>query len=462
MNRRAAAAAVVLVVLLVAVMWRARKTPNPSPSPTPAPSPVPSPSRSPSPAPRAPPPAAPVQLTKPPEVRAAAKPLSPGALQGFVIDGDTEQGIANAVITFSHDDGAEETTTVPGGAFRFEPRAAGVYRLVSLEAKGYLPFEGEFGRSPVSFTSVAGRDITGVVLRLTREPPHPHREPRTRAMQQKGAGSLRGRVTDARTGAPVAVFAVALWKRDGLRFAETVAPASFINLAGEYEIGGLEPGTYEATALAAGYAPSEYSVSQIADGPAQADFALRPGASISGMVRDATTSAPVAGADIAIEGRRGNAPDLPAAPSSPSAETGADGRFLLEHVPPDAMSLSVSKEGYITRLVPVSPDADSLDIRLAPRNGSKARVELTGIGATLRATSDALVIDSLLPGAGASDAGLAPGDQILSIDGVSVAKLGYEGSIGAIRGPEGTTVVLRIRRAGSDSDVVVPRKLVRG
>jgi C-terminal processing protease CtpA/Prc len=39
--------------------------------------------------------------------------------------------------------------------------------------------------------------------------------------------------------------------------------------------------------------------------------------------------------------------------------------------------------------------------------------------------------------------------------------LGFDRAVGAIRGPEGTTVILRIRRASGDSDVVVLRKLVR-
>jgi C-terminal processing protease CtpA/Prc len=67
----------------------------------------------------------------------------------------------------------------------------------------------------------------------------------------------------------------------------------------------------------------------------------------------------------------------------------------------------------------------------------------------------------VVPGGGAADAGLVPGDQILAIDGTPVARLGYEGSIGVIRGPEGTTVVLRLRRDGRESDVVAMRKRVR-
>jgi hypothetical protein len=247
-----------------------------------------------------------------------------------------------------------------------------------------------------------------------------------------------------------------------------VAPASFIDPSGAYEIDGLAPGTYEATALAAGFAASDYTIAQIGDAPVEADFALHEGARISGTVRDDANGAPLAGAAVSLEGRRGNAPDLPAAPMSPTTFTGPDGRFSLEHLPADAISLSVDEEGYLTRLVslgalPADGDAAPLDVRLTrPEQGADAHVELTGIGAVLRATADSLIIDQLLPHAGAFDAGLQPGDQVLTIDGISVTKLGYEQSIGAIRGPEGTRVTLRVRRSGAESEVIVIRKLVRG
>ena len=79
----------------------------------------------------------------------------------------------------------------------------------------------------------------------------------------------------------------------------------------------------------------------------------------------------------------------------------------------------------------------------------------------LEARREWLAVVNVVPGGGATDAGLVPGDQILAIDGTPVARLGYERAIGVIRGPEGTTVVLRVRHDGRESDVVVTRKRVR-
>lgn len=417
-----------------------------------------------------------IQLAKAVTVRPVPE-LAPGALEGMVVDAATDAGIPGAELTFSHDNGAYSTTTGGGGAFRFAPNRIGAYRLVSVTARGYASFEGEFGSSPVSFTSMAGKDVSGVVLRLSpEEKRRGHRRGGRNRDEADGgdrsaaaaAGSLRGRVLDGRTGAPVAAFAVALWQREGIALSRMMAPASFIDPSGAYEITGLSPGTYEAVAMAAGYAWSTYAVVQMADSPVEANFSLRAGARIEGVVTDDATRRPLAGAIVSLEGRRGVAPDLPVAPVSPEAETDGEGRFALDHVPPDAVSLSVARQGYLVRLVslgPLSEDgvAQRLSIALTPRESGDGgpRVELTGIGAVLRARDDVLEIQQVVPNAGAADAGLARGDEIVSIDGSAVTALGFERAIAAIRGPEGTTVALRIRRAGRLSDVIVTRKLVR-
>ncbi len=53
-------------------------------------------------------------------------------------------------------------------------------------------------------------------------------------------------------------------------------------------------------------------------------------------------------------------------------------------------------------------------------------------------------------------------DQLLAVDGRLVSELGMTGAIDAIRGPEGTTVRLTVRRDGVTREVDVPRRLIRG
>jgi hypothetical protein len=322
----------------------------------------------------------------------------------------------------------------------------------------------------VSFASTPDQDVSGIVLRL-----RPGRVRRVEVdfgpesdggaeAKASPAGSLRGRVFDARSKEAVVAFAISVWRREGLAL-ESVTSASFVDPSGWYEIDGLEPGTYEATAMAAGYAAARYAVVEVADSQATADFSLRGGARLSGMVREGSTGTPVAGAAVWIEGRRGQAPDLPVALVSPETETGADGRFALDHVPPDSLGLRVRKKGFVLRMVslgslPEEGEATPFAIDLTP--GDDDQFELTGIGAALQARGDGMRFQGMLPGGGAAAAGLMRGDELLAIDGVPVAGLGYEGALAAIRGPAGTTVTLHIRRAGREMDVVVTRTLVRG
>src|SRR5882724_8774941 len=313
-RRRWAILAGVVLALAALLVWRRSAPREPAPAPAAAAS-----QRAPLPAAEpVTPPLAPrlqlavpvIQLAKPVEIR-PVRNLAPGALEGTFLDAETNAGIPGAELTFSHDNSAWSTTTGPGGAFRFAPRATGTYRLVSIEARGYASFEGDFGSSPVSFTSTEGNDISGVVLRLTPgDKARPRHRGRRRSSDQVDAGdggmpaargSLRGRVIDARSGAPVVAFAIALWRRDGIALSRMIAPASFIDASGAYEITDLDQGTYEVVAMAAGYAGSGYAVAQVDTSPVQADFALRAGARIEGIVIDGATRRPIAGAVISLE-----------------------------------------------------------------------------------------------------------------------------------------------------------------
>jgi C-terminal processing protease CtpA/Prc len=89
--------------------------------------------------------------------------------------------------------------------------------------------------------------------------------------------------------------------------------------------------------------------------------------------------------------------------------------------------------------------------------GDVGPVEPAGIGAVLVPEGDGLAIGALRGEAG----GLAPGDEVLEVDGQSVAELGLGGAVEELRGAEGTSAFLVVRRGNTTLDVEVPRRRQR-
>ena len=74
------------------------------------------------------------------------------------------------------------------------------------------------------------------------------------------------------------------------------------------------------------------------------------------------------------------------------------------------------------------------------------------------------MIGQVLPGGGAANAGLGPGDAIVAIDGAPIVEIGFEAAVQRIRGPEGSLVKLTVRRGGTGeaTDIAVRRTRIRG
>ena len=103
-----------------------------------------------------------------------------------------------------------------------------------------------------------------------------------------------------------------------------------------------------------------------------------------------------------------------------------------------------------------------LTIELTPTApGEAPHLELAGIGAVVEPRGDALSIGTLLPGGGAIEVGLQPGDAIVAVDGTPVTDIGFGPAIQRIRGPEGTFVTLTVKRSEGDVTLPVPRRRVR-
>lgn len=91
-------------------------------------------------------------------------------------------------------------------------------------------------------------------------------------------------------------------------------------------------------------------------------------------------------------------------------------------------------------------------------------MELVGIGAVLTPKNDGLVLVQVFPGGGAAEVHLEAGDLVLGIDGQTVVSLGFQDAVQRIRGPEGSTVQLTVKRSADAQTVqlAVPRRRIRG
>ncbi len=286
-------------------------------------------------------------------------------------------------------------------------------------------------------------------------------------LQMGAAGEIRGTVRDE-SGKPVAAFSVVVSIPRGPLEKEHVTTRSFLDAEGRYAIEGLGSGDYELVAVALGSAPSAPAKATIAappGAPITLDLALAHGTTLRGAVTDRETSKPIAGARIELEGALGGASEVPLLATATSGE---DGTFALAGLAAGLRSLSVSAEGHHGRVVSgiavTSEDAPPITITLTPtKKGETPGIELVGIGAVLTPKGDALLIGQTIAGGGAAEVGLGEGDAVLAIDGVNVTDVGFEGAIGMIRGPEGSTVTLTIRKAGAADriDLVVPRRRIK-
>jgi len=292
---------------------------------------------------------------------------------------------------------------------------------------------------------------TGVVLKLV-----------------SGGGGIAGEVKARSDGSPVAGFVVVVSRRRGPMGERQVTSQSVFDPAGRYRVGSLPEGDYLVRILAHGFAASEPVPASVKPpDDARADFLLVVGGTLTGVVTDADTRKPIEGARITAEGRVGGGA-LPV-PVVASTTTDARGGFVLGGIAPGLRSvyaLAYRYHGRILSGLDVKDGATLGPVEIALtrlKEGEEPSLELTGIGAVLTPKDEALLIGRVLPGGGAAEAGLGPGDAILAVDGILVVKLGFNGSIQKIRGPEGSTVLLTVRKAGGEEiQLEVYRRKIRG
>jgi hypothetical protein len=282
---------------------------------------------------------------------------------------------------------------------------------------------------------------------------------------------LVGTVRDAANGKPMPSFSLGVSTRRGPLQRVPFAQLSFIDAQGRYELAGVPPGSYVVQVAAYGYAPSETNVEvpEGASGPVTADFSLARGAKLTGRVVEEGSGQPLERARLSVEGFGVEG----ALALRYDALTDAKGEFTLEGLPTGTVSLFVSADGHHSRIfanIPVRPDATPpqlIELRKT-EEGEEPQVELVGIGAVLAARDDALVLGEVMAGGGAAEAGLVKGDGIVRIDGRPVVELGFTDAVQRIRGPEGSQLVLGVRRASAAGgsplpvvDITVTRRRIR-
>jgi hypothetical protein len=282
--------------------------------------------------------------------------------------------------------------------------------------------------------------------------------------------ALRGVVRDKATGAPVIAFTVSVLEVTGPLEREEYQEMTFFDAQGRYEITGLKPGSFIVLGAAHGYAASSeiaFTVTDPPTDPGSIDIVLSRGGRLTGSVVEEKTKKPINGARVSLEGRSN--PGGGGAPLLVSTTTGADGRFELSGLGAGLRSITVVAEGHHGRIVSglavaEGGDVGPITVELAKtEEGEEPRIELTGIGAVLSAKDDGLIVGQVLPGGGAAEAGLQPGDVLIGVDGFVVTEIGFEQAIQRIRGPEGSTVALVVRRAagGEPVEVVVTRRRIQ-
>jgi hypothetical protein len=204
----------------------------------------------------------------------------------------------------------------------------------------------------------------------------------------------------------------------------------------------LAPGRIAVSVLAEGFRPRDTELLELEAGEVERlRVVLEPSLEVHGRVSDAETGQPVPGARVAMVGVRGAEPAL----------SDFDGRFTLRSVPEENTSLVVVADGYLELnaggIDGRKSRAQHIELRLSPRRDGVG-AEVTGIGVAVGASPDGLVVRTVYPGSPANGV-LEPGDLVLEVDGVALAGRSLKDNMGGVRGQEGTTVRLRVKKKAS-------------
>lgn len=258
------------------------------------------------------------------------------------------------------------------------------------------------------------------------------------------AAGVRGRVAFA-NGSPVKGFTLGImlqsrapfpqgrttWEFPGDRFELRDVPAEPVRLVVRTSDG------------AGGEAPVTPGLGTLAE----VEVIVKATAGVRGRVVDATTKAPLPEALVLIEGERS---------SAPNEGTAADGRFSMEGVTPGERTLVIMAGGSFRmpeRRQVTLVEGQVLD--LGDVSLGLPRAPPGTIGAMVSQEGQQVVIHQVMPEGPSARAGLQVGDVLLAVDGAPVATAPE--AFQKLRGAPGSTVVLKVQRAGAEQSISVTR-----
>jgi protocatechuate 3,4-dioxygenase beta subunit len=247
---------------------------------------------------------------------------------------------------------------------------------VRAAADGWIDAEEkdvEAGRTDVALTLVAGATLRGHVLRSADLKPAAGATVQRKAADSSSSRGGRG----GRRANPMADFL------------GTKGPSVVCDADGYFEMKAVEAGAYDLVATLKGCAESAPARLTCAAGEALdgIEILLPPGASISGRVVEQTTGAAVAGAVVwvaknespfasfAASDFTGAAPKAPA--DAVSAESDADGRFVLEGITPGKVTIEVRVAAHAPTTV-AGVAAPSTDVLVNVSGGGALEGRVTG------------------------------------------------------------------------------------
>ncbi len=121
---------------------------------------------------------------------------------------------------------------------------------------------------------------------------------------------------------------------------------------------------------------------------------------------------------------------------------------LLEWLPEDTLPSDVVYDGINGMLEVLDPHSNFLDPHSYQKMRERQEGSFFGVGIIISRRNSQLTVIAPMAGTPASQKGLRAGDVIVGVDGEDTTEISVDEVVDMIRGPEGTPVVLTIRRPG--------------